>query len=106
MQKSGHMSIKQPAIDSQTLLALSGLIGKICMEQNIDFMKCKQMNQDPRACLDKGGKVVSCVLMVMQTAEKKAASELKDLTRCLKVTSNDFIKCRHLKRAMEEAFNE
>ena len=73
-KKNRHMSIKQPAIDSQTLLALSGLIGKLCMEQNIDFMKCKQMNQDPRACLDKGGKVVSCVLMVMQTAEKKAAS--------------------------------
>jgi hypothetical protein len=45
------MSLRQPSIDSATLLALSGLIGQMCGTENIDFMRCKQINSDPRTCV-------------------------------------------------------
>jgi hypothetical protein len=56
------------------------------------------------ACLDKGQAVVSCVLNVLSTAQRKCPAELNDLRQCLQATSNDFVKCRQLQRTMDQAF--
>jgi hypothetical protein len=93
-------------IDSQTLLALSSLIGKFCSAENIDFMKCKQIHSNPRKCLKKGKDVVTCVMSVLQKAEKNANAELLDFRLCLQATSNDFVKCRELRKRFEEVYND
>ena len=75
------------------------------MNENIDFMKCKQAQADPAACLDRGQAVIKCVLNVAVKANKVANAELRDFRTCLKVTSNDFVKCRRLKREFENAYH-
>ena len=75
------------------------------MTENIDFMKCKQKHADPAACLVRGQSVIKCVLNVAVKANKVACAELNDFRKCLEVTSNDFVKCRMLKSAFENAYN-
>ena len=90
--------------DSSTLFALSGLIGKECHAQNMAFMRCKKSDGNPRACLEKGEAVCSCVLGVMQRAAKTARAEVDELKECLDRTNNDFVACGEIRTAMTNAF--
>ena len=90
--------------NSSELFALSSLIGKECHAENVSFMRCKQSDSNPAACLDKGEAVCACVLGVMQRAAKTAKAEVEELKECLTTTNNDFVACGEIRTAMTDAF--
>jgi hypothetical protein len=90
--------------NSSELFALSSLIGKECHAENVSFMRCKQGDGNPAACLDKGEAVCACVLGVMKRAAKTAKAEVDELKQCLDTTNNDFVACGEIRTAMTDAF--
>ena len=68
-------------IEANALFSIASLVGRECGAENVAFMKCKQGDANPAACLDKGGAVCACVLGVMKTCQKKAGAERAAHTR-------------------------
>ncbi|GBG28352.1 NADH dehydrogenase ubiquinone 1 alpha subcomplex subunit 8 [Hondaea fermentalgiana] len=48
------------------LLAAAPAISDNCLDQNRAFIKCKQKDGNPAACLSEGEKVTACALKVRQ----------------------------------------
>jgi NADH dehydrogenase (ubiquinone) 1 alpha subcomplex subunit 8 len=99
-------TIGKPMADlsSSILLGSSELIGQQCRSQNIDFMKCKQNNSNPKSCLDKGNNVLTCVTETLVKINKKAKEEFRDYTSCLRDNNGDFSECREQQSAFRKAW--
>ena len=81
--RAARVCVSMSGANSSELFALSSLIGKECHAENVSFMRCKQEDGNPAACLEKGEAVCSCVLGVMQRAAKTAKAEVDELKECL-----------------------
>lgn len=51
-----------PSTDNTSLTCAARVLGYECADPNLAFLRCKQDNADPRACLPQGEKVTACVL--------------------------------------------
>lgn len=51
-----------PATDNTSLTCAARILGYECADVNLEFLRCKANNENPRACLPQGEKVTACVL--------------------------------------------
>lgn len=51
-----------PSTDNTSLTCAARVLGYECADPNLEFLRCKANNADPRACLPQGEKVTACVL--------------------------------------------
>ena len=45
---------------SAVLMSAAFYLGQFCKKENDDFMKCKQQDKNPAACVEQGLKVTRC----------------------------------------------
>jgi NADH dehydrogenase (ubiquinone) 1 alpha subcomplex subunit 8 len=57
-------AIKLPIADNTSLKCAARIFGYECADRNLDFLRCKEKDEHPSACLAQGEKVTSCVLKV------------------------------------------
>lgn len=53
---------KLPSTDNTSLQCAARILGFECADPNLAFMRCKQADANPGACLAEGEKVTACVL--------------------------------------------
>lgn len=51
-----------PSADNTSLTCAARVLGYECADPNLAFLRCKQADADPRACLAQGEKVTACVM--------------------------------------------
>lgn len=68
---------------SSVLYAAAKEIGATCQAENRQFLKCKESNDEPSACLGQGEKVQSCALGVLKTAMQTCEETFQKYATCL-----------------------
>lgn len=53
---------KLPSTDNTSLQCAARILGYECADANLAFLRCKQNDANPAACLAEGEKVTACVL--------------------------------------------
>jgi|TARA_B110000208_G_C11506240_1_gene335177 NADH dehydrogenase (ubiquinone) 1 alpha subcomplex subunit 8 len=91
-------------LSSSILIGASELIGQQCRSQNIEFMKCKQSDTNPSACLDKGSSVLTCVTGTLEKINKKCKAEFEGYASCLSNNNGDYSACRDQQATFREAW--
>ena len=91
--------------DSTALIAAAKMIGVNCKNESREFMLCKQEDANPEACLDKGERVISCVIGLMKKLNgPDCGAEFREYQDCLSSNNNKFENCRETQAAFEAAF--
>ncbi|RLN96611.1 hypothetical protein BBJ28_00013116 [Nothophytophthora sp. Chile5] len=60
-------AIKLPSTDNTSLTCAARILAYECADANLEFMRCKQQDANPRACLAQGEKVTAAVLREVET---------------------------------------
>ncbi|KAK1943611.1 hypothetical protein P3T76_005007 [Phytophthora citrophthora] len=55
-------TVKLPDTDNTSLTCAARILAHECADANLEFMRCKQRDANPRACLVQGEKVTASVL--------------------------------------------
>ncbi|KAK6913829.1 CHCH protein [Dillenia turbinata] len=88
---------------SAVLMASSKHIDIKCRAENIAFLKCKQKDQNPEKCLDKGHEVTRCVLTLLKSLHQRCTKEMDAYAGCMYYHTNEFEMCRKEQQAFEKA---
>lgn len=48
-------------ISQAELIVLAPIIGRACLSQNKDFLRCRNRSEDPANCVEEGANVHKCV---------------------------------------------
>lgn len=94
---------------SSVLYAAGKEIGATCDAENRSFLKCKMVDEDPAACLDKGEAVKSCVLGVLKSAMATCEETFQSYATCLdKQISQEYMfeRCRKEEHAFFDCRTE
>jgi hypothetical protein len=57
-----YKTVKLPDTDNTSLTCAARILAHECADANLEFMRCKQRDANPRACLVQGEKVTAAVL--------------------------------------------
>ncbi|PXF49139.1 NADH dehydrogenase [ubiquinone] 1 alpha subcomplex subunit 8-B [Gracilariopsis chorda] len=90
---------------SSVLYAAAKEIGATCDAENRAFLKCKNADEDPAACLDKGEAVQSCALGVLKSAMATCQKTFQSYATCLDNQISQeymFERCRKQESAFAE----
>ncbi|CAN8069055.1 unnamed protein product [Agarophyton chilense] len=94
---------------SSVLYAAAKEIGATCNAENRAFLKCKSIDEDPAACLDKGKAVQACALGVLKSAMASCEKSFQSYASCLEKQSSQeymFDRCRKQEHAFAECRNK
>ncbi|KAF5752239.1 NADH dehydrogenase [Tripterygium wilfordii] len=92
-----------PIPTSSVLMSASKHIGIRCMPENVAFLKCKQKDQNPEKCLDKGQQVTRCVLGLLKDLHEKCTKEMDAYVGCMYYHTNEFDLCRKEQQEFEKS---
>jgi len=102
------LSVQDVNLSVSSLRAGAFQMGKMCEQENNEFMLCKKELQDPRKCLDEGKMVTKCALTFFQNVKKFCHQELTDYAFCLNNSSGDmrFEYCRNTQHVFDRCVME
>ena len=89
---------------STNLYAAAKLIAPDCGDANAAFVRCKQADANPQACVEAGDKVRSCVDGVLATASGKCGPTFEAYRSCLDNNGLRYEKCRDEERALKVCY--
>ncbi|KAJ0407125.1 hypothetical protein ATCC90586_005689 [Pythium insidiosum] len=98
-----------PSTDNTSLTCAARVFGYECADENLAFLRCKQKDQDPRACLPQGEKVTACVLKVyvpLKDLETHCGETYNAYKKALKKNYHQIDEVRKEQAAMEQCWRE
>lgn len=81
-------------LTSAPLQTIAFHLGAYCKDYNEDFMKCKDENGDPKACLLEGRKVTRCALDLIKKVKANCFEQFTSHYECLDKNNQLYQKCR------------
>lgn len=100
--KANHL----PSTDNTSLTCAARIFGVECADVNVQFLKCKQKNESPAACLPQGEKVTACVLKVLKDLENHCGETYTAYKKALKKNWHEIDECRTEQAAMEQCWRD
>ncbi|TMW69343.1 hypothetical protein Poli38472_001499 [Pythium oligandrum] len=99
-------SAQLPATDNTSLTCAARIFGYECADANLAFLRCKQQDQDPRACLVQGEKVTACVLKTLREVETHCGETYSAYKKALKKNWHLIDEVRKEQHALENCWRE
>ena len=101
---AGEVGAKSRPPKATELYAAGRVIGFKCFDPNLDFLKCKNGDKDPSACVGEGEKVHECVYGLFKEIAGKAPQEFSALASCLDTHDLRTHRCKKYQDAFEAAY--
>ncbi|CAH0513460.1 unnamed protein product [Peronospora belbahrii] len=98
--------IKLPETDSTSLTCTARILAHECADANLEFMRCKQRDANPRACLVQGEKVTAAVLKTLRDAETNCGETYLAYKKALKSNWHRIDETRTEQIALEECWRQ
>uniref|UniRef100_K3WSU2 CHCH domain-containing protein n=1 Tax=Globisporangium ultimum (strain ATCC 200006 / CBS 805.95 / DAOM BR144) TaxID=431595 RepID=K3WSU2_GLOUD len=95
-----------PSTDNTSLTCAARVLGFECADANLAFLRCKQENADPRACLAQGEKVTACVLKTLREVESNCGETYAAYKKALKKNWHQIDEVRKEQAAFEQCWRE
>ncbi|GAB9465547.1 hypothetical protein Gpo141_00002953 [Globisporangium polare] len=95
-----------PSTDNTSLTCAARVLGYECADPNLAFLRCKQDNADPRACLPQGEKVTACVLKTLREVETHCGDTYAAYKKALKTNWHQVDEVRKEQAAFESCWRE
>ena len=94
----------EPLVTSDVLWAVSKLLLKECSAPNQAYIRCKQADNNPAACLEQGRATTACTLSVVRRCQENCAETFEAYRGCVKTNYEDFNKCRKQQVALDRCW--
>ncbi|CAD7077350.1 unnamed protein product [Hermetia illucens] len=85
-----ELTVPEVNISSAALRAGAFHLGKDCLNENNEFMLCREELDDPRKCLAEGKAVTNCARSFFQKVKKSCHEEFVQYANCLDKSSGNF----------------
>lgn len=98
--------IDLPDTDNTSLKCAARILAHECADANLDFMRCKQRDANPRACLVQGEKVTAAVLKTLREVETHCGETYSAYKKALKENWHRIDETRKEKAALEDCWRQ
>ncbi|CAI5740735.1 unnamed protein product [Peronospora destructor] len=99
-------TVKLPDTDNTSLTCAARVLGHECADANLEFMRCKQRDANPRACLAQGEKVTAAVLKTLRDVEMNCGETYAAYKEALKKNWHRIDETRKEQTALEECWRQ
>ena len=93
----------RPPLSSE-LFAAGRIIGYKCYDANLNYLKCKNRDENPAACLPEGEATHKCVYDLFNEIRAKAPRQFAELSACLEWEDLQLDRCKAKQHACEAAY--
>jgi len=76
-------------------------LGEYCSQQNQGFVKCKEGNSKPEACVEQGKLVTGCAVDLFKKVKANCNTEYTTHWKCLEWNNHEFSFCRKEQQAFD-----
>jgi len=80
----------QQMTDFPVAVAAAKFIGHLCSQEELDFLECKGIDKNPRACIPENLAFTECSSKAMDALSRQCAWEFDELVDCLDEPTNYF----------------
>ncbi|KAG6965275.1 hypothetical protein JG687_00005510 [Phytophthora cactorum] len=99
-------TVKLPDTDNTSLTCAARILAHECADANLEFMRCKQRDANPRACLVQGEKVTAAVLKTLREVETNCGETYSAYKKALKKNWHRIDETRKEQTALEECWRQ
>ncbi|KAK7087084.1 ndufa8, NADH-ubiquinone oxidoreductase complex I 19kd subunit [Halocaridina rubra] len=85
-----ELTVQEVNISTPYLRAGAFHLGKMCENQNNEYMLCRKEENDPRKCINEGKEVTACALNFFRQIKNSCLEEFNQYANCLDKSSKDF----------------
>uniref|UniRef100_M4C100 CHCH domain-containing protein n=1 Tax=Hyaloperonospora arabidopsidis (strain Emoy2) TaxID=559515 RepID=M4C100_HYAAE len=95
-----------PDTDNTSLTCAARILAHECADANLAFMRCKQRDANPRACLVQGEKVTAAVLKTLREVETHCGETFAAYKKALKQSWHRIDETREEQAALEDCWRQ
>ncbi|ETI38023.1 hypothetical protein F441_15953 [Phytophthora nicotianae CJ01A1] len=99
-------TVKLPETDNTSLTCAARILAHECADANLEFMRCKQRDANPRACLVQGEKVTAAVLKTLREVETHCGETYSAYKKALKKNWHRIDETRKEQAALEDCWRQ
>ncbi|GJQ76613.1 Ndufa8 [Trypoxylus dichotomus] len=91
-----ELTVPEVNVSGPVLKAAAHHLGNACLNENNEFMLCRNELGDPRKCLQEGKAVTNCALNFFRQVKHNCYEEFNQYVRCIdkSSTAQSFLPCR------------